>query len=64
MVRDIHTVRLSTSVCYPDFSPTSLFDNTIREYSDYRLAWVKRCRPRTIPATALSKRIGKRCVLR
>ena len=46
--------RLSTPVCYPDFSLTSLSDKTIRKSSDYRLVREKICRPRDNPATAPS----------
>ena len=49
--------RLSTPVCYPDFSHTSLYNNTLHKYSDYRLVRVKICWPRNNPATALFWRI-------
>ena len=49
--------RLSTPICYPDFSHTSLYNNTLHKYSDYRLVRVKICWPRNNPATALSWRI-------
>ena len=45
--------RLSTPVCYPDFSHTSLYNNTLHKYSDYRLVRVKIWWPRNNPATQL-----------